>query len=47
VESRADYSVHLEFGTKNMRARPFLQPALEENRPKIKSMYRRLKARGV
>ena len=47
VESRADYSEHLEFGTKNMRARPFLQPALEENRPKIKSMYRRLKARGV
>jgi hypothetical protein len=24
-----------------------MQPALEENRPKIKSMYRRLKARGV
>lgn len=47
IESRADYSEYLEFGTKDMSARPFMQPALEENRPKIKSMYRRLKARGV
>ena len=47
VESRAQYSEYLEFGTKDMRARPFMQPALEENRPKIKSMYRRLKARGA
>lgn len=41
VESRADYSASLEFGTKNMGARPFMQPSLEENRPKIR---RRLKA---
>ena len=41
VESRADYSAPLEFGTKNMGARPFMQPSLEENRPKIR---RRLKA---
>ena len=47
VESRADYSEHLEFGTSKMGARPFMQPALEENRPKIKSMYRKIKARGV
>ena len=47
VESRADYSEYLEFGTSKMRARPFMQPALEENRPKIKSMYRKIKARGV
>lgn len=46
VESRAEYSVHLEFGTSKMRERPFLQPALEENRPKIRSMFARLKARG-
>ena len=47
VESRADYSEYLEFGTSKMRARPFMQPALEENRPKIKSMYRKLKTRSV
>ena len=46
VESRADYSAHLEFGTSKMAARPFMQPALEENRPKIRAMFARLKARG-
>ena len=35
VESKADYSIHLEFGTQNMKARPFMFPALEENKPKI------------
>tara|TARA_B000000609_G_C24182148_1_gene359727 strand:- start:1848 stop:2276 length:429 start_codon:yes stop_codon:yes gene_type:complete len=45
VESRADYSEALEFGTSKMGARPFLQPALEENRSKIRAMYRRMKAR--
>ena len=43
VESRANYSVHLEFGTSKMKARPFLQPALEENRPKIRRLIKRLK----
>lgn len=47
IESRADYSEALEFGTRNMFARPFMQPALEENRPKIRSLFARLKARGV
>lgn len=47
VESRADYSEHLEFGTRTMFARPFLQPALEENRPKIRAMFARLKSRGA
>lgn len=46
VESRADYSEALEFGTSKMAARPFMQPALEENRAKIKAMFSRLKARG-
>jgi HK97 gp10 family phage protein len=47
VESRADYSQALEFGTSKMGARPFLQPALEENRRKIIQMYAKLKARGA
>lgn len=47
VESRAEYSDYLEFGTSKMRARPFLQPALEANRRKIIQMFARLKSRGV
>jgi HK97 gp10 family phage protein len=47
VESRADYSGFLEFGTSKMGARPYLQPALEENRPKIIRMFARLRSRGV
>lgn len=47
VESRAEYSDYLEFGTSKMRARPFMQPALEENRRSIIRMYARLKSRGV
>lgn len=47
IESRADYSEALEFGTSKMQARPFMQPALEEQRPKIRSLFARLRARGV
>ena len=42
VESRADYSSFLEFGTSKMAARPFMQPALEENKPKIKRLARQM-----
>lgn len=47
VESRADYSGFLEFGTSKMQARPYLQPALEENKPKIRRQFARLKSRGI
>jgi HK97 gp10 family phage protein len=47
VESRASYSIFLEFGTSKMQARPFLQPALEENKPKIRRKFARLRARGA
>lgn len=39
VESRAKYSEALEFGTRHMRPRPFLQPALEQGRKKYKNMF--------
>jgi HK97 gp10 family phage protein len=42
VESRADYSSFLEFGTSKMAARPFMQPALEENKPKIKRLAKQM-----
>lgn len=46
IESRADYSVYLEFGTSQMRERPFLQPALEAVRPWLKRNYKRLAKLG-
>ncbi len=42
VESRADYSVFLEFGTSKMAARPFMQPALESNKSKIRQLEKRM-----
>tara|TARA_E500000178_G_C16351727_1_gene457816 strand:- start:11 stop:427 length:417 start_codon:yes stop_codon:yes gene_type:complete len=40
VDSNANYSEALEFGTSKMGARPFMQPSLEENKPKIKRLFR-------
>ena len=37
----APYAKDLEFGTTNMRPRPYMQPALERNRPKIKRMFKK------
>lgn len=42
VESRANYSEFLEFGTSKMAARPFLQPSAEQVRPKIRRKIREL-----
>ncbi len=42
VESTADYSVFLEFGTTKMAARPFMQPALDSNLSKIRQLERRM-----
>ena len=42
VESRANYSSFLEFGTSKMAARPFMQPALEENKPRIRRLERQM-----
>ena len=45
VQSLADYSEALEFGTSKMGARPFLQPSLEQVRPKVKRLIRKIKAK--
>ena len=42
VESRANYSLALEFGTSKMAARPFMQPALESNKSKIRTLEKRM-----
>ena len=42
VISQAEYSQHLEYGTSKMGARPFMQPSLEQNRPKIRARLRKL-----
>ena len=47
VESRAHYSVFLEFGTRHMRARPFLQPALEKGKRKYNRMFRQAVKKGI
>jgi HK97 gp10 family phage protein len=42
-KSTAPYALDLEFGTKKMRARPYMRPTLKRNRKKIKAML----AQGV
>ena len=41
IISAAPYSAALEFGTTQMTERPFMQPALEKNRRKIQSMFKK------
>ncbi len=38
VGSGLEYAPHLEFGTINMTARPFIHPALEQNRRRISNL---------
>ena len=40
IESRAKYSAFLEFGTRHMRARPFMQPALEQGKRRYRKMFK-------
>jgi len=40
VLSNAKYSKFLEFGTRKMDERPFLQPALERNKRKIRALFK-------
>ena len=41
IISAAPYSKPLEFGTVNMDARPFMQPALQKNKRKIKALFKK------
>ena len=41
VITSAPYAKFLEFGTSNILPRPFMQPALERNRPKIRRIFKK------
>ena len=41
IIASGSYAPHLEFGTSTIRPRPFMQPALERNRPKIKRIFKK------
>ena len=41
IISAEPYSKALEFGTTQMTERPFMQPALEKNKRKIQSMFKK------
>lgn len=41
IKASAPYAPHLEFGTKHIAPRPFMQPALEQNRRKIVAMFKK------
>ena len=47
VLSNADYSAFLEFGTIKMGARPFMQPALEENKKKFNDNVKKAIRKGL
>lgn len=40
IIAATEYAVHLEFGTSQMAARPFMTPALKKNRKKINAIFR-------
>lgn len=41
IIASAPYAKHLEFGTTNMLARPFMQPALQKNKKKILEIFKK------
>jgi len=41
IVASAPYAPYLEFGTSTIDPRPFMQPALERNRPKIKRIFKK------
>jgi len=42
VRTELDYGFHLEFGTQNMPARPWLYPAIETAKPRLKRRIARV-----
>lgn len=47
VVANVEYAEHLEFGTRRMAARPFMTPALEQERPNYERGLRELTERAA
>lgn len=39
IVASAPYAIHLEFGTREMAKRPFMEPALRKNQKKIEAIF--------
>ena len=39
VGTNTKYAPHVEYGTRHMRAQPYLRPALDENRKRLRRMF--------
>lgn len=46
ITAGTEYAPYLEFGTRKMAARPFLNPALTNNRPRIIQLMRSIMSAG-
>ncbi|HHY54108.1 MAG TPA: hypothetical protein GYA08_01600 [Chloroflexi bacterium] len=47
VAAGAEYAIYQEMGTRFMRARPYMRPALEDNRERIAGLIRDALERGA
>ena len=41
VGTNVEYAPWIEYGTKKMSAQPFMRPAIDENKSKIKRMFKK------
>lgn len=41
IGTNVEYAAHVEFGTRRMRAQPYLQPSFEEEAPRLKQRVRK------
>ena len=42
ISSMVKYSAYIEYGTKRMKAQPFMRPALDKNRMKLTVLFRKI-----
>lgn len=47
IGTPVEYAPYVEFGTSKMRAQPYLRPALDDNRKRIKELAEQYLGRGI